>query len=178
MFIDGVDNYQKSLQYQSRCRQAADRYRLARQVTRSSPTIHSLNWHLWQSAFAIIVVVIALALLIVTQPVSAHDVPQFEPGEGTLFHDAMVAFTLGRYYNGVEDYGKALGYLEECLELLPEVVFEVAPEDYANVYRVLGKTQSALGDEAAAHVSFERYLTLAGDGADPVIVIALSATDA
>ena len=178
MFMDGADQYQKSLQYQSQCRRVADRHRLARQIAHSSASSFGMNRHLWQSAFAIIVVVIALALLIVTQPVSAHDVPQFEPGEGTLFHDAMVAFTLGRYYNGVEDYGKALGYLEECLELLPEVVFEVAPEDYANVYRVLGKTQVALGDEAAARVSFERYVTLAGDGADPRIVMAMSAVDA
>ena len=61
---------------------------------------------------------------------------------------------------------------------LPEFVFEVAPEDYANIYRRLGQTQAALGQTAEALASFERYLMLAGDGADPVIAAVMAEVNA
>lgn len=178
MYTDGVDSYQKSIEYQTLTRQAADQHRLSRRASRQQAATSGVYQIPRQLVIAIIMIVAVVALLTSAQPALAHQNPQLDPGEGTLFQDAMVAFTLGHYYYGVEDYEKALGYFERSIDLLPEIVFEVAPVDYANHYRRLGMTQAVLGDIAGAHDSFERYLVLAGDGADPMIVAVMAAVNA
>jgi tetratricopeptide (TPR) repeat protein len=83
---------------------------------------------------------------------------------------AANAFTLGHYHYRQENYEQALAYFEQSVEELPEAALRVWPVEYANVYRMLGKTQAALDDLVGAQLSFERYLALAGDTADPAII--------
>jgi tetratricopeptide (TPR) repeat protein len=137
-----------------------------------------LSRNIRQLVTALILIACALILMTNTGSAQAREPRQYEAGGGELFHDAMLAFTLGHYHYTQGNYQRALGYFEQSVENLPELAFEFAPEDYANVYRMLGKTQAALKDHAGARLSFEHYLALAGATADPAILVAMTGSRA
>lgn len=174
MNTDGFDNYQKSQLRQSRYLNEAEQHRLAQHL-RSKTHRPTIDWQRYlRPAVVTLSVIIAVLALLSAQPALAHESPNFNPGQGSLFHDSMLAFTLGHYYYEVAQYARALEYFEESIALLPAVAFELAPQDYANLYRMLGNSQLELGMIDSAQASFEQYLVLAGDEADPVVLVFLA----
>jgi tetratricopeptide (TPR) repeat protein len=170
MNTDGFDNYQKSLLHQAQYLAEAEQHRLAQPLSRKSAW-STIAWQRYlRPALVALIVLIAAVALFTVQPTLAHDTPSFEPGMGSLFHDSMLAFTLGNYHFHAAHYDRALDYFEQSIELLPAAAFELAPQDYANLYRMLGHSQSALGLTGAAQESFAQYLVLADNETDPVIV--------
>lgn len=100
---------------------------------------------------------------------------QFEPGAGQFFIRSEVAFTLGCYYYNAERYEEALEKFTEAIDELPEEVL-IPGTPYANLYRMLGKTQDSLDLHDEAMKSYKRYLELNTLDPDPAIVELVEAT--
>jgi tetratricopeptide (TPR) repeat protein len=109
---------------------------------------------------SVIFIVLATVLLLSTNPAQAQQA--FEPGNGELFADTMVAFTLGKYYFIKEDYEKAVDYFTEAVESLPVEVYE-HDATFANLYLYLGDAQEVAGLHDEALESYALYIEYSGD---------------
>lgn len=163
MFNKGME-YEINQERRNRAMVVAERERLAN-TARSETSGITFPYR----SVVIFITLIALSFLMLMGNVQGISAQQFEPGKGNFFHDSELAFTLGTYYYNTNRYEIALEKFTEAIEALPaEILIPGTP--YANLYRMLGKTQDALELHEEALASYQRYLELNTLDPDPTIV--------
>ncbi len=181
MNYDSSD-YPKAQEYMERQLHQAEQHRLSQKGETSHRQPRRLHMPEWAqthrrrlATITIAALLIFLAVFVIPQVALAQ--PIIHPTDSGVepLHDAMLAFTSGHYYYVQEDYERAVEEFTSAIEQLPDDFFELVAEydvaaDYAFFYLYLGDAQLQLGMTDEALVSFGRYLEMAGDTADPVIV--------
>ena len=159
MFTGSEKDRKMIAHMQAEMRREADERRLAAQAEEDEEMVfESKKW----MVRVVLIVVAAVALFAGFERVHALDT--INAGEGDSFAEAMLAYRMGHYFTAKGDYERAVERLSEAIALMPEEIFSLVPA-YSEMYWVLGEAQEAAGLFADALVSYQQFLTLAGDDA-------------
>ena len=148
----------------------AERSRLSH-TRRDEPSSKILNTPIRLTLIALLIV----GLFAAAQQTFAQG-PDLDPGGGDFFPEASLAYRMGHYYLVTGEPDKALEWLTQAFDNMPEEVLLTMPL-YQDWYWTLGEAQEAAGLWQEALTSYQQWLMLAGDDAAPWAVAHAQALD-
>jgi tetratricopeptide (TPR) repeat protein len=149
-------------------RRQADQERRVRLLQTTPP--RPMTIHLNRRLVAAILLIVLLGLLFVVRSTHAQEERMtWSAGSPVVCSEAISAYQSGLELMEQGDYALALVEFERAIEAVPDIIWEVSPA-YAALYVGLGDAQYALERYGEALASYEHYIEMAGDDANPLVV--------